>query len=77
MRYIGGIAREMEMDHRSIYDNHISQPYGEVYADRVRRFQDGFLRDRVCKGPRRLDDAFERAVETCERLLPVIRMQAA
>ena len=77
MRYIEGIARETGMDHRSIYDNHISAPYGHVYADCVGRFQDGFLRDRVCKGPRRLDDAFERAVETCERLLPVIRMQAA
>ena len=65
------------MDHRSVYNGHTSQPYGEVYADRVRRFQEGFLRDRVCKGPRAMDDAFERAVETCERLISVIRIQAA
>lgn len=70
-------AREMKMDHHSIYNGHVSQPYGKAYADRVGRFQEGFLRDRVCKGPRRLEDAFERAVETCERLIPIIRIQAA
>ena len=55
------------MDHDSIYIGHIDQPYGVDYAASVGRFQEGFLRDKVCRD---LDAAFERAVEVCELLLP-------
>lgn len=61
------------MDHHATYMTHRDAPYGAAYVDRVCRFQEGFLRDRVCKD---LDASFERAVEVCERLIPVIRIQA-
>jgi len=35
----------------------------------VGRFQEGFLRDRVCHD---VDAAFAKAVETAERLIPAI-----
>jgi hypothetical protein len=58
------------MDHHEVYMNHATQTYGKKYASVVRRFQDGFLADRVCKD---VDKAFCRAVETTERLIPVIK----
>ena len=62
------------MDHTGIYISHIDQPYGKHYAACVGRFQEGFLRDKVCRD---LDAAFERAVETAERLLPAIIAKVA
>lgn len=61
------------MDHESVYISHIDQPYGKRYAATVGRFQEGFLRDRVCGD---LDAAFARAVETTEKLIPVLRIAA-
>jgi hypothetical protein len=49
-------------------------PHGKIYAAAVRRFQHNFLRERVCTD---LDEAFARAVDTCERLIPVFKLQAA
>jgi len=62
------------MDHHATYARNFDQ-IGMHYANCVRRLQDGFLEGRrpVCKD---LDAAFERAVETCEGLLPVIRARA-
>lgn len=61
------------MDAHDIYASRVDEPFGEVYADTVGRFQEGFLRDKVCSD---LDDAFERAVDCAERLLPVIKIKA-
>jgi hypothetical protein len=61
------------MDHHGIYIGHIDQPYGDRYAAAVGRFQEGFLRDKVCRD---LDRAFEKAVETCEKLVPAIKAAA-
>ena len=52
-----------------IYLAHVDEAYGADWADTVGRFQEGFLRDGVCRD---LDDAFARAVDTARRLLPVI-----
>jgi hypothetical protein len=62
------------MDHAATYARNVDQ-VGTHYANCVRRFQDGFLEGPrpLCKDP---DAAFKRAVETCERLLPVIRARA-
>ena len=46
---------------------------GSIYADTVGRYQDGFLADGVTSD---LDAAFCRAVDTAERLLPVLRIKA-
>ena len=62
------------MDHHSIYISHIDAPYGDHYAAMVGRFQEGFLRDNVCRD---LDRAFEKAVETCEALIGAIKIKAA
>lgn len=62
------------MDHHETYMQHTHQAYGERYAAAVKRFQDGFLKDRVCKD---LDAAFERAVETTEKLVPVLKLMVA
>lgn len=62
------------MDHESIYLSHVDQPYGEHYAACVGRFQEGFLRDKVCTD---IDAAFARAVETCERTIAVIKLRRA
>jgi hypothetical protein len=43
---------------------------GKAYADTVGRFQEGFLADGVTDD---IDEAFRRAVDTTERLLPAIR----
>ncbi len=54
-----------------IYLDHIDQPYGKRFAATVRRFQEGFLRDRVCTD---LDDAFARAVDAAVRLVPALEL---
>jgi hypothetical protein len=61
-------------DAEDIYLSHVDQPYGAAYAAAVGRFQEGFLRDKVCRD---LDAAFAKAVDTCERLLPAIKAKAA
>ena len=43
---------------------------GSIYADTVGRFQEGFLADGVTDD---LDEAFCRAVDAAERLLPALR----
>ena len=68
-----GPPQESAMDHESIYLNHVDQPYGVRYAATVGRFQEGFLRDKVCRD---LSAAFERAVEVTERLVPVLKIAA-
>lgn len=60
-------------DAEDLYLSHVDQPYGKEYAAAVGRFQEGFLRDKVCRD---LDAAFAKAVETCERLLPAIKAKA-
>lgn len=57
-----------------LYNEHIDKPYGKVFADTVGRFQEGFLRDKVCKD---LDAAFGKAVDASIRLLPVIIARAS
>lgn len=58
-------------DANDTYLSHIDQPYGQRFADTVGRFQEGFLRDEVCRD---LDDAFARAVDAAVRLVPVMKM---
>jgi len=65
--------RAVSADPDDLYARHVDQPYGAAYAAAVARFQEGFLRDRVCRD---LDSAFARAVETAERLLPAIMAKA-
>lgn len=55
------------------YLANVDQPWGHEYADTVGRFQEGFLRDGVCAD---LDDAFARAVDVVQRLLPAIKAKA-
>ena len=57
-----------------LYIGHIDQPYGGTYAQTVGRFQEGFLRDKVCAD---LDEAFARAVDCAERALTTIKIKAA
>lgn len=66
-------AAKKSLDPNDVYLSHDGQPYFKHYAECVGRFQEGFLRDRVTDD---LDVAFSRAVETCERLLPVIKAKA-
>ena len=54
-----------------VYIHHADQPYGKRWATTVGRFQEGFLRDKVCND---LDDAFVKAVDAAIRLLPVIQL---
>jgi len=61
-------------DAENIYLAHIDEPYGAEYAATVGRFQEGFLADKVSTD---LDDAFARAVDCAERLLPAIKIKAA
>ncbi len=53
-----------------IYLAHIDQPYGKRFAETVGRFQEGFLRDKVCRD---LDSAFAKAVDAAVRLLPAMQ----
>jgi len=57
-----------------LYLAHVDQPYGKRFAETVGRFQEGFLRDRVCDD---LDDAFARAVDAAVRLVPVFKLTVA
>jgi hypothetical protein len=61
-------------DADDIYLAHVDQPYGSEWAATVGRFQEGFLRDGVCRD---LDSAFAKAVDTATRLLPAIKARAA
>lgn len=60
-------------DADDIYLSHVDEPYGREYAATVGRFQEGFLRDRVCRD---VDDAFARAVEAAGGLIPAIKIKA-
>ena len=65
------------MTHASAEDTylaHVDQPYGERFAATVGRFQEGFLRDKVCTD---IDDAFARAVDATVRLVPVLKLAVA
>jgi hypothetical protein len=53
-----------------VYISHIDQPYGKRFADTVGRFQEGFLRDKVCRD---LDEAYARAVDAAVRLVPAMK----
>lgn len=56
-----------------IYISHVDQVYGKQYAATVGRFQEGFLADKVCSD---IDDAFSRAVDAAERLVPAMKIKA-
>lgn len=56
-----------------IYIAHIDKPYGKAFAQTVGHFQEGFLRDKVCKD---IDTAFAKAVDVSMRLLPAIIAKA-
>ena len=61
------------MTHEQAEDFYISQidlPHGKAFADAVGRFQEGFLRDKVCRD---LDSAFVKAVDAASRLLPAMQ----
>ena len=60
-------------DPTDTYLSHVDQPYGNRYAATVGRFQEGFLRDKVCTD---LDQAFAKAVDATERLIPVLKLTA-
>lgn len=60
------------MDHHTVYARHADAAYGRYYAACVGRFQEGFLKDRVCRD---IDAAFERAVEVCEASIVAIKMR--
>lgn len=62
------------MDAHDIYLSRIDEPFGKVYAETVGRFQEGFLRDKVCSD---LEDAFARAVDCAERSLTIIKIKGA
>lgn len=57
-------------DAEDIYLSHIGKPYGDKFAAAVGRFQEGFLRDKVCKD---IDAAFAKAVDAAVRLLPAMQ----
>ena len=59
---------------QDIYLAEVDQPHGSAFAATVGRFQEGFLRDGVTDD---LDDAFTRAVDAANRLLPAIKTRAA
>jgi len=61
-------------DAEDVYLIHIEKPYGKEWAETVGRFQEGFLRDKVCRD---LNSAFTKAVDTAQRLLPAIKAKAA
>ncbi len=70
-------AKEMTMtahNAEDVYLMHVDKPYGKEWAATVGRFQEGFLRDKVCRD---LDSAFAKAVDTAQRLLPAIKAKAA
>ena len=57
-------------DAEGTYILHINKPYGDKFAAAVGRFQEGFLRDKVCKD---IDAAFAKAVDAAVRLLPAMQ----
>lgn len=61
-------------DAEDVYMMHVDKPYGEEWAETVGRFQEGFLRDKVCRD---LNSAFAKAVDAAQRLLPAIKAKAA
>ena len=61
------------LEAEDIYIHHADQPYGKAWAETVGRFQEGFLRDKVCSD---LDSSFLKAVDTALRLLPVIKLKS-
>ena len=63
---------ERHMDADDIYLEHVDQPYGKLFVATVRRFQDGFLRDKTPD----LDEAFALAVDAAVCLLPAIKIKA-
>jgi hypothetical protein len=57
-----------------LYMANVDTPHGELFAQTVGRFQEGFLRDRVTND---LEEAFRRAVDCTMRLLPAIKAKVA
>lgn len=57
-------------DAEDTYILHINKPYGDKFAAVVGRFQEGFLRDKICKD---IDAAFAKAVDAAVRLLPAMQ----
>ena len=55
-----------------VYLDHIDAPYGKQFSAIVGRFQEGFLRDKVCKT---LDEAFAKAVDAAVRMVPAMRIK--
>lgn len=55
------------------YLSHVDQPYGKRYAAIVGQRQEAMLRDKTCRD---LDEAFARAVESTEQLIPVLKLTA-
>ena len=56
------------------YLKHKNTTYGDIYESSVKRFQEGFLKDKVCND---IDHAFEKAVEVCEKLIKIFKIQSA
>lgn len=57
-------------DAEDFYIAQIDLPHGKEFAAAVGRFQEGFLRDKVCRD---LDSAFIKAVDAASRLLPAMQ----
>lgn len=58
-------------DAENTYIAHMMGPDGDKFAAAVGRFQEGFLRDKVCKD---IDAAFAKAVDAAVRLLPAMQV---
>ena len=54
----------------AFYISQIDLPHFEAFSDAVGRFQEGFLRDKVCRD---LDSSFAKAVDAASRLLPAMQ----
>lgn len=61
------------MDHHATYMDHAMSNYGDIYTKAVGRYQEGFIRDKVCKD---VDAAFCKAVEVCEKLIHVFKIKS-
>ena len=61
------------LEAEDIYIHHADQHYGKAWVETVGRFQEGFLRDKVCSD---LDSSFLKAVDTALRLLPAIKSKS-
>ena len=66
-------SEQIDIAH-DLYMSREDEPCWQHYAATVGRFQEGFLRDKVCTD---VDQAFARAVEAAERAISVIKERAA